>query len=344
MKRQRSLFIISCLSLCAAAPSGCHSTGYRDPITALPTIADVPGTADDQPYGPWHRVTDGEIGEDLFPAPLPDGSGVVFASNRHSEYFKLYFQAEPAGHVVRQITHGPGHDVHPAVAPDGVRVAFASNRTGDWRLYVAAHLEDRSPKRLSDEEVAEIHPRWSPDGRSLVYSRLSPVSGQWEVWIRDLEGAARRITEGLFPEIHPDGDRVVFQRPRRRGDMWYSIWTVALDGTRETEIVSGQHHGVTHPSWSADGQWIVYSTASGDGFEAGARGTPPGGSGARTVGRDEAGTTRGRDLYMIRVDGLHERRLTFQDAPEWGPVWARDGWVYFCAEEGGTTALWRLRP
>lgn len=60
--------------------------------------------------------------------------------------------------------------------------------------------------------------------------------------------------------------------------------------------------------------------------------------------KSEAPAAREHDLYMIRVDGMHERRLTFQDAPEWNPTWARDGWIYFCATQSGATALWKLRP
>lgn len=310
------------------ALTACHGRVTSPELDSQPVFT-APVRADaDRPYGAWNRITEGSVGEDRFPAPFPDGRGLVFSSSRHSHSHKLYYRQDDGGRVLRQISHGPGDDIYPAVAPDAERIVFASNRSGDWRLYLASGLEDRSPRRLSDEEVTEIHPSWSSDGRSVVYARLSPVSGEWEIWIREIDGPARRITAGLFPELHPHADRVVFQRPRRRGEMWYSIWTVELDGTRETEIVSGRNYGATNPSWSPDGDWIVYGTVSPSTEDPAATDRRP----------------RGNDLYVIRADGLHERRLTFQDTPEWNPIWSRDGWIYFCAKQSGETAVWRVRP
>lgn len=307
--------------LCLGALWGCHASTVKPVLTEQPIFARESSPGDDAPYGAWHRITEGRIGEDLFPVSRADGS-VVFSSNRHSNRYKLYLREDPESPVVRQLTQGTGDDLYPAVAPDGERIAFASNRSGDWRLYLAKTPDDASPSRLTEDETTEIHPTWTPDGTAVVYSRLSPVTGQWEIWIRPVLGPPRRITEGLFPHVHPDGNTIVFQRPRQRGDRWYSIWTVRLDGTRETEIATGRDHGVTNPSWSPDGRWIVYNT----------------------VGRSVALGDQGNDLYVIGADGLHERRLTFSSSPEWNPHWGPDGWIYFCATSNTETAVWRIRP
>ena len=57
------------------------------------------------PYSTWDRLTEGRIGEDLYPTPLATGEGLVFASNRHSEFFKLYLR-EFSGKRVRRLPHG----------------------------------------------------------------------------------------------------------------------------------------------------------------------------------------------------------------------------------------------
>jgi Tol biopolymer transport system component len=52
----------------------------------------------------------------------------------------------------------------PAPSPDGSRMVF----TALDRLYVM-ELPDGTPRRLTDQEVGEYHPTWSPDGRSIAY-------------------------------------------------------------------------------------------------------------------------------------------------------------------------------
>src|SRR5690606_6606219 len=62
---------------------------------------------------------------------------------------------------------------NPAVSPDGRRVAFvAFDRL--WMQDIAIDEIGRvtlhgSPRRVTDQEVGEYQPVWSPDGRSLAY-------------------------------------------------------------------------------------------------------------------------------------------------------------------------------
>ena len=57
---------------------------------------------------------------------------------------------------------------------------------------------------MSREEVNVVHPSWSPDGLEIAYSRLSPVTSQWEIWILNLQTQQHRhLTDGLFPEFQP---------------------------------------------------------------------------------------------------------------------------------------------
>lgn len=315
------------LAVAALALSGClHSPdqggSQGEPATYEAVAQDVY-----QPLRSWKRHTDGRVGRDLHPTTLSERRGVVFSSSRHSHSYKLYMR-RPDGYLVRQLSYGPGDDLFAAAAPTGDRIAFASDRSGTWQLYLLENLEDRTAKRLSEDEAASIHPAWSPDGRSLAYSRLSPVTGEWEVWVLNLEQqSTQRLVNGLFADFHPDGQRLVFQRPRQRDGQWYSIWTVRLDGTEETEIIAGRDYGAINPVWSPDGQWIAYNTVS-----------------PKLEGTDLARSRSGDDLFMVRFDGRQETRLTRQPSPEWNPHWSADGSIYFCSAEGDQTAIWSLVP
>jgi Tol biopolymer transport system component/imidazolonepropionase-like amidohydrolase len=60
----------------------------------------------------------------------------------------------------------------PAPSPDGTRIVF----TALDRLYVM-DLPDGAPRRLTDQDVGEYHPTWSPDGRSIAYVTWDDQNG-----------------------------------------------------------------------------------------------------------------------------------------------------------------------
>jgi tricorn protease len=59
-------------------------------------------------------------------------------------------------------------DVDPAVSPDGRQVAFASDRDGDFEIYMA-NVSTGKVERVTDNEVDDHKPAWSPYGRWISY-------------------------------------------------------------------------------------------------------------------------------------------------------------------------------
>jgi Tol biopolymer transport system component len=60
---------------------------------------------------------------------------------------------------------------------------------------------------------SDIHPRWSPDGKKLVFS--SNRTGRYEIWTASVDGGdLRRVTRGpgekTWPVWSPDGSRILF--------------------------------------------------------------------------------------------------------------------------------------
>jgi Tol biopolymer transport system component len=79
---------------------------------------------------------------------------------------------------------------------------------------------------LTPEDEAARYPRFSPDGRSIVYQRL--VGGQWDLWLLDLETQERRaLVASAFNERQPDfasdGHSIVFASDRTGH---YCLWSV----------------------------------------------------------------------------------------------------------------------
>ena len=58
-------------------------------------------------------------------------------------------------------------EVYPAFSPDGRWVAYASNESGVWEIYVRRFPDDGTKVRVSSS--GGVVPRWSPNGRELLY-------------------------------------------------------------------------------------------------------------------------------------------------------------------------------
>jgi Tol biopolymer transport system component len=280
---------------------------------------------------PLQRHTFTEEGRDFDGDLDRKGERLVFASTRHSENSNLYLKTV-SGVSVTQLTSDPSSDVSPAFSPDGRMVAFSSDRGGTWDIWLL-DLAGGQPVQVTNTPADELHPSWSPDGRRLVYSSLSPGGGQWELWISDAEAGASRkfIGYGLFPEWHPSGDTILFQRARQRGSRWFSIWTVSLlnDEPRfPVEVASSASFAMILPTWSDDGQWIAFTTVE------------P----ATSMESDTFETVTSSDIWMMRADGRSRTRLTDGYGTNTSPAFAPDGRVFFTTDRTGVDNIWSAVP
>jgi len=193
--------------------------------------------------------------------------------------------------------------------------------------------------------------RFSPDGRSIVFSRAR--GGNTDIFKIDL--ATRkpdRLTSNsaidVSPSFSPDGKQIVFQSDRGGSKQLYIM---NADKTERT-CSSGQKadacritfdepgYGFTDPVWSPRGDWIAFSRQRGSQFNIGVIQSDGTGLRILTNGyQDESPTwspngrviaferkdaaAAGPKLYTIDFTGRDVRRLpTPRDAtnPTWGPV------------------------
>ncbi len=108
----------------------------------------------------------------------------------------LWVVGVPGGEA-KQITEGQDwNDTDPQWSPDGTRIAFVSDRTG--KAYDNSHNTDvwvipaaGGPlTRISDHAYEDENPRWSPDGKQILFTGQTAVHQFPKLYLADSAGGA----------------------------------------------------------------------------------------------------------------------------------------------------------
>jgi TolB protein len=220
------------------------------------------------------RLTDDPAFDDQA-ALSPDGSTLVFVSTREGSFANLWLQdLSSRGRSARPIAKTNAGSFRPSWSPDGKWIAFTSDRDtkrarwdGGWELIQSTTLyivraDGSSLRRLTEVGGYAGSPRWSSDGRRIVFYRSTPKDvypGRFgrnrpsvsQIVSMDIEsGAVHELTSGpglkIAPQWLPDGEVGFVQK---------------FGDAKGLAFVSGKAGGrgdMRNPSWSADGKWVVY--------------------------------------------------------------------------------------
>jgi len=273
------------------------------------------------------RLTDNHDGDSL-PAISPDGTRIIFDSNR------LRTAGQPANTTHLFLMNIDGSAQAPLTwgssaswSPDGKRIAFHASASGaaaptrvepgapasDSDIFVAdieGLLEHRATARNLTNSPATIDDDadWSPDGRRIVYTSraatarssnaVNDPSAEIFVINADGSGSAVRLTandeEERAPAWSPDGKRIVYAA--RKGGPDFELCVMNADGTGQRQLTDNTVGDLTS-SWSLDGREITFHRIV-------------------SPGRFQ--------LFTIGADGKGERQITdtpgLNGFPKWGRV------------------------
>lgn len=111
--------------------------------------------------------------------------------------------------------------------------------------------------------VIDYWPCFSPDAKSVLFSRSSDGGRSWELWIVDAEGGAAR--KFLRAPLAVSATRanwsvktrlIAFTGISKTGEN--SVWVVDPDGTNARELTpSGASNQLFYPSWYPDGEQLA---------------------------------------------------------------------------------------
>jgi Tol biopolymer transport system component/predicted Ser/Thr protein kinase len=211
-----------------------------------------------------------------FPTLGTDGTKLVFC--REVGRVRNLFLADLTDGSERRLTDGPFDDLEPVFSPAGDALLFIRGREAEARLQPGdvfgplsggdlwlLDLESGAASRLIDDGGAAA---WSPDGSRIAFD--ASYGGARRIWIADARGRnLRQVTSDhsnavvhYRPRWSPDGRRIVFQN--QEGTR-YDIRVVDVaDGA--LRWVTNDHTMDLQPAWSADGEWIYFSSYRGGGI------------------------------------------------------------------------------
>jgi TolB protein len=162
-----------------------------------------------------------------------------------------------------------------------------------------------------------------PADRHIAFERDNAI------YIANLDGTnEKRIADGIFPAISPDGTRVAFNTVEKKGDTTYIRQMAVIDlATGKLNIFKDvPSENSYYPTWTADGKQILFTTRPHEVW----------------------------DLVVINSDGTNFHALkagTQNEVTRYSPIWARDGQSVFCEDmtniyqlglDGGVLAQWKI--
>jgi hypothetical protein len=199
----------------------------------------------------------------------------------------------------------------PAVVPSSSRsgkidpaqlkgtIVFVSDRSGTLKIW-KMHAAGKDPEQLTHDSNPDADPRFSPDGKRIMYTSLR--GGFPEIWMMNRDGSDQRmVCKGSQGSWAPDGKAILFIRDNQAYVRELEGRTDLKSVPREKRVTPAGWERCGVPAWSPDGKrFAVASRHLGD------------------IG-----------IFILNLDGKELSQLKAQE-PCCTPEWSRDGKKMLC--------------
>jgi len=205
---------------------------------------------------------------------------------------------------VRALSSDPGAEERPHIAPDGTRVAYskADPQTHMARILMRAVGATRSLTWSSEAQANEDTPLWSPDGKSIVFERVS--NNACELVVTSNLGGDMRVAGNCqspltnYYDWTPDGGKLISaeRSARTQGHLALVLWDLSSGEKQPLAYARPPEADDLNAHYSPDGKLLAFR-----------RGLAP-----------------YSDLWVMTADGRDAHQLTHLRASIRGYTWSRD--------------------
>ena len=202
------------------------------------------------------------------PSGLRGPDGVILLERQQGNQFDLW-AVLPNDSAELRLTNNDVDDLDATWSPDGRKILFVSSRdsagglnVGRMDVWVMAP-DGSGQRRLFAGESSSSHPRWSPDGRHIVFAQYFQSPPYFRLFVMNADGSGVAPLAGdgdddQLPEWSPDGTRILLIS----ASAGISVMNADGTGARAVSTSADCAGEIYSARWSPDGTRIVYSCAT----------------------------------------------------------------------------------
>lgn len=301
-------------------PAGSGAAGPALILAAAASVLLFPVGCGNDPQGPetWPDGATFYVGwpaeDDSALAFSPYGSILLFCNSSSGE--PCVYAFDGVSDPLRQTSSaynescGPNGCWHPEVGGWEGRITYTATKDDSTTEIRTTQGGMNSPKVALDDSLLHLHPSWSPDADSMVFSTWQ--DGRWSLFKGAYDPGTYELSDidTLYApvDIHclrasysPTGEWILFQGGQT-GD--WDIWIIRPDGTEPEVVISGRSSDM-HPCWGPDGDWFVFTSNRLGDFE----------------------------IFLSPISGDTLVRVTEDPSADLFPAWNPEyDWIAFCSD------------
>jgi Tol biopolymer transport system component len=167
---------------------------------------------------------------------------------------------------IRKLPFGQNGAVWPAISAKGDRLAYTTlnYQSNIWRKDLL-HLQSSAVELISSTRAQGV-PQYSPDGKHIAF--VSDRGGAGEIWMSDADGTHLLQISNFepawvgFPAWSPDSQKIAFDS----GQFGHRVVYIVDIAERMPRKVVTNLTDMWMCSWSHDGKWLYFQSATNDGI------------------------------------------------------------------------------